>query len=207
MNHHNTPLSPANQTLIPWTYEEVQQSASLKLWWSRKRKRWECDNVYFWQDPKTNVLTDSLFAYKQEQYPDGVGTYADFIRSNWLGGRTTDCVGLIKGYGWLDPETLTIGYATNGMPDLGANQMLAMPCSRNSMPQTRCPFKRKETMANEINTTYPTAIHPSYLKRYLTPLKPSFVLEGISLPTPQGQNTISPLQSNVGTAEHTSSEK
>lgn len=56
-------------------------------------------------------------------YPDGVGTYADFIRANWLGGRTTDCVGLIKGYGWLNPETLTIDYATNGMPDLGANQM------------------------------------------------------------------------------------
>ena len=31
--------------------------------------------------------------------------------------------GLIKGYGWLNPETLTIDYATNGMPDLGANQM------------------------------------------------------------------------------------
>lgn len=26
-------------------------------------------------------------------------------------------------YGWLNPETLTIDYATNGMPDLGANQM------------------------------------------------------------------------------------
>lgn len=69
------------------------------------------------------VLTDSLFAYKLEQYPDGVGNYEDFIRANWLGGRTTDCVGLIKGYGWLNPETLTIDYGTNGMPDLGANQM------------------------------------------------------------------------------------
>ena len=28
-----------------------------------------------------------------------------------------------RGYGWLNPETLTIDYATNGMPDLGANQM------------------------------------------------------------------------------------
>ena len=28
------------------------------------------------------VLTDSLFAYKLEQYPDGVGGYADFIRAN-----------------------------------------------------------------------------------------------------------------------------
>ena len=83
---------------------------------------WESGWGYVW-GTYGNVLTDSLFAYKQEQYPDGVGTYADFIRSNWLGGRTTDCVGLIKGYGWLDPETLTIGYATNGMPDLGANQM------------------------------------------------------------------------------------
>lgn len=70
-----------------------------------------------------NVLTDSLFTYKLEQYPDGVGNYADFIRANWLGGRTTDCVGLIKGYGWLNPETLSVDYATNGMPDIGANQM------------------------------------------------------------------------------------
>lgn len=69
------------------------------------------------------VLTDSLFSYKLSQYPDGVGNFADFIRANWLGGRTTDCVGLIKGYGWLNPDTLTIDYGTNGMPDYGANQM------------------------------------------------------------------------------------
>ena len=69
------------------------------------------------------VLTDGLFTSKLAQYPDGVGQYEDFIRANWLGGRTTDCVGLIKGYGWLDIETLTVGYGTNGMPDYGANQM------------------------------------------------------------------------------------
>lgn len=50
-------------------------------------------------------------------------SYEDFIRANWLGGRTTDCVGLIKGYGWLSPETMTIDYGTHGMPDIGANQM------------------------------------------------------------------------------------
>ncbi|MBR2896228.1 MAG: hypothetical protein IKC03_11325, partial [Oscillospiraceae bacterium] len=70
-----------------------------------------------------NVLTDSLFAYKLEQYPAGVGNYEDFIKDNWLGRRTTDCVGLIKGYGWLDTGEMTIGYGTNGMPDIGANQM------------------------------------------------------------------------------------
>ena len=32
-------------------------------------------------------------------------------------------MGLIKGYGWLSPDTMTIDYGSNGMPDVGANQM------------------------------------------------------------------------------------
>ena len=83
---------------------------------------WESGWGYVWGTYGC-ILTDSLFTYKLEQYPDGIGNYEDFIRVNWLGGRTTDCVGLIKGYGWLNPETLSIDYATNGMPDIGANQM------------------------------------------------------------------------------------
>ena len=70
-----------------------------------------------------NVLTESLLAYKLDQYPDGVGNYEYLIRANWLGGRTTDCVGLIKGYGWLNADTMEIQYGTHGMPDIGANQM------------------------------------------------------------------------------------
>lgn len=70
---------------------------------------WESGWGYVWGTYGC-VLTDSLFAYKLEQYPDGVGNYEDFIRANWLGGRTTDCVGLIKGYGWLNPETSSIDY-------------------------------------------------------------------------------------------------
>lgn len=70
-----------------------------------------------------SVLTQSLFDYKLRQYPDGVGNHEEYIREHWLGRRTTDCIGLIKGYGWLDPESLIIKYATNGMPDYGANQM------------------------------------------------------------------------------------
>lgn len=70
-----------------------------------------------------DVLTESLFEYKLKQYPDGVGDYEDFIRDNWLGGRTTDCVGLIKSYGWFNPDTKTVEYGTNGMPDVGADQM------------------------------------------------------------------------------------
>lgn len=37
----------------------------------------------------------------------------------------TDCrlCGLIKGYGWLDPETKEVNYGTNSMPDIGADAM------------------------------------------------------------------------------------
>ena len=70
-----------------------------------------------------NVLTPSVLEYKAEQYPDGVGIYEDFIRENWLGRRTADCIGLIKGYGWFDADTGKFGYEINGVPDYGANDM------------------------------------------------------------------------------------
>lgn len=83
---------------------------------------WENNWGYVW-GTYGNVLTESLLEYKIEQYPDGVGNHETFIRDHWLGRRTTDCVGLIKGYGWLDADTLKIKYGTNGMPDYGANSM------------------------------------------------------------------------------------
>ena len=83
---------------------------------------WESGWGYVW-GTYGNVLTESLLTYKVSQYPDGVGNHENIIRANWLGGRTTDCVGLIKGYGWLNAETMKIQYGTHGMPDIGANQM------------------------------------------------------------------------------------
>lgn len=83
---------------------------------------WENGWGYVW-GTYGNILTQSLFDYKLQQYPGGVGKYADFIRNNWLNRRTADCVGLIKGYGWLDASSLEIKYGTNGMADYGANQM------------------------------------------------------------------------------------
>ena len=85
------------------------------------------------------ILIDSLFQSKLAQYPEGVGNYEDFIRENWLGGRTTDCVGLIKGYGWLDIESMSVGYAINGMPDIGADGMYynaTVKGDMSSMPDT-----------------------------------------------------------------------
>ncbi len=83
---------------------------------------WENQWGYVW-GTFGGLLTPSLLESKVIQYPDGVGSYQNFILEHWLGGRTTDCVGLIKGYGWLDCDALEIGYGTNGMPDIGADQM------------------------------------------------------------------------------------
>lgn len=69
------------------------------------------------------VLTRGLYDAKLEQYPDEVGMYADWIQTHWIGGRTADCIGFIKGYGWFNPDTQEIGYAVNGMPDIGADSM------------------------------------------------------------------------------------
>lgn len=69
------------------------------------------------------ILDRELFEKKKEQYPKDVGDYAEFIEKNWLGKRTADCVGLIKGYGWFNPATNQIEVGTNGMPDIRADTM------------------------------------------------------------------------------------
>lgn len=69
------------------------------------------------------VLTESMLNGKVSQYPDEVGGKEEYIRTHWLGRRTADCIGLIKGYGWYDCESDSITYGTNGMPDIGADTM------------------------------------------------------------------------------------
>lgn len=69
-----------------------------------------------------NRLTQSLLTEKCGQYPTDVGENKSFIRSNYMGKRVTDCIGLIKGYCWLS-EDLEFVYCSNGMPDTGANRL------------------------------------------------------------------------------------
>lgn len=69
------------------------------------------------------VLDEALLKSKAAQYPGEVGGSEAFIRKHWLGGRTADCVGLIKGYGWYDAETGATEIGANGMPDIGADTM------------------------------------------------------------------------------------
>ena len=69
------------------------------------------------------VLNERLFQEKLRQYPSGVGNYRTFIRNNWLGKRTADCVGLIKSYIWYDERTNQIKY--NPSTDVNADMMYA----------------------------------------------------------------------------------
>lgn len=69
------------------------------------------------------VLDNNRLNGKIAQYPNVVGEYAEFIEQNWLGRRTTDCIGLIKGYAWYDANSRCFDYCINGMPDVGANAM------------------------------------------------------------------------------------
>ena len=68
-----------------------------------------------------HILTEGLLEAKIIQLPEDILPYEDFIRANYLGRRTADCVGLIKGYSWYDVETGEIRYGSNGMPDIGAD--------------------------------------------------------------------------------------
>lgn len=66
------------------------------------------------------ILTENLLAYKQDQYPDHINRFIDYIKQNYMGKITYDCVGLIKGYiwqndehdGWYDPSN---DVSANGM--------------------------------------------------------------------------------------------
>lgn len=67
------------------------------------------------------VLNETILQQKLQQFPDEVSPFESFIRQNWMGKRTADCIGLIKAYGWFDPNTKEINYGTNGIQDLSAN--------------------------------------------------------------------------------------
>lgn len=57
----------------------------------------------------------------------------EYIRTNWLGRRTADCVGLIKGYGWYDDFSGTMNYRSNGMNDVTASGMYAAAVEKGSL--------------------------------------------------------------------------
>ena len=70
-----------------------------------------------------NVLTANELKRFEKTFGSHVTDKEEYIKSHWLGRRTSDCVGLIKGYGWYDETSGTIKYGTNGMKDVTADGM------------------------------------------------------------------------------------
>lgn len=69
------------------------------------------------------ILTQDSFENLCEVYPDNVENHHDFIQENWVGRRTADCAGLIKGYLWFNPESHQIEYGSNGFTDRDADTL------------------------------------------------------------------------------------
>ena len=99
------------------TEPDVKNSADLVIW---AQMAWENQWGYVW-GTFGDVLTEDLLSYKLEQYPEGVGDYEQIIREKWMGRRVADCAGLIKGYGWYDPDQHAISYCYGDMPDIGTD--------------------------------------------------------------------------------------
>ena len=70
-----------------------------------------------------NVLTANELKRLEKTFGSHVTDKEEYIKSHWLGRRTSDRVGLIKGYGWYDETSGTIKYGTNGMKDVTADGM------------------------------------------------------------------------------------
>ena len=70
-----------------------------------------------------NVLTANELKKLEKTFGSHVTDKEEYIKSHWLGRRTSDCVGLIKGYGWYDETSGTIKYGTSGMKDVTADGM------------------------------------------------------------------------------------
>ena len=89
-----------------------------------KRAQMAYDNKwgYVWGS-HGNVLTANELKRFEKTFGSHVTDKEEYIKSHWLGRRTSDCVGLIKGYGWYDETSGTIKYGTNGMKDVTADGM------------------------------------------------------------------------------------
>ena len=122
-------------TVVGFTAPDTKNAEDLVVYVTHA---WENQWGYVW-GTFGQVLTESLLEQKISQYPSGVGDKEEIIREKWLGGRTADCVGLIKSYGWLDADDLCIRYGSGVMPDIGADAMYynaQVKGSLDTMPET-----------------------------------------------------------------------
>ena len=83
------------------------------------------NKMRYWMGTCCYPCTKELYLRKRAQYPAHYGRNraARYQADIAAGAMCADCVGLIKGYGWLDPDDHEVHYGTNGMPDIGADTM------------------------------------------------------------------------------------
>ncbi len=97
---------------------DTKNAADLVEW---AKMAWENQWGYVW-GTFGDILTEDLLYEKLQQYPEGVGDYEDVIREKWMGRRVADCAGLIKSYGWYDPDSGAILYRYGEMKDWGTEE-------------------------------------------------------------------------------------
>ncbi len=97
----------------------TKNAADLVKW---AEMAWENQWGYVW-GTFGYVLNEDLLNDRLETYGDDVGEYLDVIREKWMGRRVADCIGLIKGYGWYDPDIGEVQYKYGDMEDLGTDAM------------------------------------------------------------------------------------
>ena len=83
MNYNETMFSSAPLPMGEDAgYEEKDLSASLTLRWNQKRRRWECDNAYFWHEPQGKWCCRS----EDGRYYHGFRSLRTVLKS-YVGGR------------------------------------------------------------------------------------------------------------------------
>ena len=102
-----------------FTDAQTKNAADLVIW---ARQAYENGWGYVY-GTYGNILTVELLQDRASMFGEHVTGFEDFIRENWMRRRTADCVGLIKGYGWYNPDSGEIEVGTNGMADVTANGM------------------------------------------------------------------------------------
>ncbi len=96
---------------------ETKNAADLVAW---VQMAWENQWGYVW-GTFGDVLTEDLLQFKLDQYGEDVEEYEPIIREKWMGRRVVDCAGLIKSYGWYDPDEGVISYGYGDMRDMGTD--------------------------------------------------------------------------------------
>lgn len=75
------------------------------------------------QDVTLSFLKKQQAIFIADSSANLTNTEIEFIFGTYSGKPSFDCIGLIKGYEWLNEDTGFIRYASNGFPDVGANGM------------------------------------------------------------------------------------